>query len=63
MPGMGSLRKYKNPELSGLRMWPVKGFDNYLIFYLTKDKSIYIVRVLHGKQDIDRAFGPLETNE
>lgn len=34
MPLIGSERSYINPELFGLRMWFVKGFENYLIYYI-----------------------------
>jgi toxin ParE1/3/4 len=52
MPGVGAPRETRNQLLSGLRMWVVPGFRNYLIFYLTPEKNIEIVRVLHGAQDI-----------
>ena len=56
MPGIGALRQYRNPQLSGLRMLPIAGFENYLVFYLTTEESILIVRVLHGARDISRIF-------
>ncbi len=56
MPGIGARRDYHNPDLGGLRMSPVTGFENYLIFYLTAEDSIRVVRVLHGAQDIERIF-------
>ena len=31
-PGLGRLRKFRNPRLKGIRSWHVTGFDNYLIF-------------------------------
>jgi toxin ParE1/3/4 len=54
MPGMGSLRQFKNPKLAGVRMWPIKGFENYLVFYLTTEESIKVVRVLHGARNIEK---------
>lgn len=33
-PGIGKLCEVENPRLAGLRKWAVKGFENYLIFYL-----------------------------
>ena len=56
MPGIGARRDYHNPDLVGLRMSPVTRFENYLIFYLTTEDSIHVVRVLHGAQDIERIF-------
>ena len=56
MPGIGTRRDYQNPDLVGLRMSPVTGFENYLIFYLIAEDSIRVIRVLHGAQDVERIF-------
>jgi hypothetical protein len=32
MPEMGAPREIRNPALKGLRVWPVKGFEEFLIF-------------------------------
>ena len=53
MPGIGSLRELENTRLAGLRMWIVPGFRNHLIFYLTPEGGIEIVRVLHGAQNTE----------
>jgi toxin ParE1/3/4 len=52
MPKLGSVRDYRNPRLMGLRMWPVKGFRKYLIFYRPITNGIEIIRVLRGEQDL-----------
>ena len=54
MPNMGAPRPLKNPALKGLRVWPVKEFDEFLIFYLVQGETLRVVRVLHGKRDIGR---------
>jgi toxin ParE1/3/4 len=59
-PGAGTLRDYDNPQLAGMRMWPVPGFRKYLIFYRTVGQRIKIIHVLHGAQDLQRIFGPEE---
>jgi len=41
------------PELAELRRIPVKGFENYLIFYLPLPGGIDVIRVLHGARDIE----------
>jgi toxin ParE1/3/4 len=41
------------PELAGLRRIPVKGFENYLIFYLAHSSDIDVIRVVHGARDIE----------
>jgi toxin ParE1/3/4 len=60
MPGIGTPRDYDNPSFAGLRMWPVPKFSKYLIFYLTIDEKVEIVRVLHGAQNIQEIFAPLQ---
>ena len=54
MPEMGSPRVLKNPALAGLRVWPVKGFEDIRIYYLVRAESLRVVRILHGKRDISR---------
>jgi toxin ParE1/3/4 len=55
-PDIGSTRHFRNPRFSGLRMFPVKKFDNYLIFYQATEKELLIVRVLHGARDLAALF-------
>jgi toxin ParE1/3/4 len=50
-PEIGSPLVVNDPELSGIRKWPVKDFENFLIFYLPHDRGVTIVRVLHARQD------------
>ena len=54
MPRIGARRKAYHPELKGLRMLPVTGFQNYLIYYVVQDDSVIVMRVLHGARDLDR---------
>jgi toxin ParE1/3/4 len=56
MPDMGSTRDYHNPRFSNLRMFPVKKFEKYLIFYESSDEELLVVRVLHGARDIAALF-------
>ena len=46
-----------NESVPPLRVWPVHGFRNYLIFSRPTDDDIEIVRVLHGARDLDALFG------
>ncbi|MDY7002568.1 MAG: type II toxin-antitoxin system RelE/ParE family toxin [Cyanobacteriota bacterium] len=50
MPGIGS--PVQNASLAGLRKRAVKGFNKYLIFYLTQDNYIEVIRILHAARDI-----------
>lgn len=55
MPGIGERRESVNPQLAGLRVWRVEGFENHLVFYrpaAPDEAGIDIVRVLHGARDI-----------
>ena len=52
----GSIRKFKNSKLSEVRMWRVKGYEKYLIFYQPLDYGVKILHVLHSATDYNRAF-------
>jgi len=56
MPSIGSQRYAEIPLVYGVRMIAVKGFKNYLLFYLEHETSIDIIRVLHGARDIPEAL-------
>lgn len=56
MPGLGSPRAFQQTRLAGIRMWPVTGFPNYLIFYRVVDDLLQVLRVLHAAQDYTRFF-------
>jgi toxin ParE1/3/4 len=49
---MGSSFGSTRAELEGLRVFPVKGFANYLLFYRPFPRGIELIRVLHGARDI-----------
>lgn len=50
-PMMGSPLTVRNPALTGIRKWRVKGFENHLIFYLPRADGISVVRVLYAARD------------
>ncbi len=54
MPHMGAPQPLRTPALQALRMWPVKDFEEFLIFYVVQEDTVRVIRVLHGKGDIDR---------
>jgi toxin ParE1/3/4 len=56
MPQMGRLREFSQPHLADIRSWPIRGFENYLIFYRAMAIGIDVLRVIHGARDIDRLF-------
>ena len=52
-PGKGRTRESPDPELAGLRSWPVDGFPSLRAFYVPTPDGIRVLRVLHGARDID----------
>jgi toxin ParE1/3/4 len=55
-PEIGSLCPFKNPLAADIRVWPVRRFKRYLVFYRPELKCIYVVRVLHGARDWQSLF-------
>ena len=52
-PEMGRRYQTTHPRLQELRIWRVRGFENYLIFYRISEETLFIERVLYGTRDID----------
>jgi plasmid stabilization system protein ParE len=50
-PRMGTMFR---GSISGLRSWPVRGFEALRIYYLKVPGSLRVVRVLHGKRNVRR---------
>ena len=53
MPKLGVLCAFRSPALRRIRRWPVKGFENWLIFYLPQRNGVEIVHLIHGTRDIE----------
>ncbi|MEH2364311.1 MAG: type II toxin-antitoxin system RelE/ParE family toxin [Nostoc sp.] len=51
-PGIGSPYTVNNSRLKGLRKKVVKGFEKYLIFYLSQDDLLSVVRIIHATRDL-----------
>ena len=52
LPEIGTARRFDSPTLSGLRVWPLPRFENWLIFYRIDDEQLTVVRVLHGARNL-----------
>lgn len=52
-PQLGSYYRATNPRLADVRFWPVRGFGEHVVFYRDRPDAIEVVRVLHGKRDLD----------
>lgn len=57
MPRMGMRQHFKNMALYELRVFPVYGFEKYLIFYHPRSVDIEIVRIIHGARDYPLLLG------
>lgn len=55
-PNIGSSRAFSDTRLSDIRMWRVKGYEKYLIFFVPTTAGIRILHVLHSSTDYNRAF-------
>jgi plasmid stabilization system protein ParE len=53
MPQGGVPKRLSREALRGLRSWPVKGFEDLRVYYLADESGVRVVRVLHGKRDIN----------
>jgi plasmid stabilization system protein ParE len=58
-PRAGAPRPMKNSRLAGLRTWPVEGFDDVKVYYLLEAGDLVVVRILHGRRDIERHLSDL----
>lgn len=59
-PLIGATRQYRVPALRGIRMFPLKKYSAYLIFYLNSENTLDIVRVLHASRDLQSLFEDME---
>lgn len=55
-PLLGKTREFQNKQFQTMRMWRVKGYENYLIFYAVTKNTIEVIRVLYASRDIEDLF-------
>ncbi|MBA4182540.1 MAG: type II toxin-antitoxin system RelE/ParE family toxin [Acidobacteria bacterium] len=55
-PLIGKQSEFQNKQFQNLRMWHVKGYENYLIFYTVIEETIEVIRVLYASRDIKDVF-------
>jgi len=53
-PGIGKSRKPKSRIFTGVREFPIKGFEKHLVFYRPLKNGIEVLRVLHSARDLNR---------
>ena len=54
MPNIGASRKMERDPHRDVRMWRVRDFMEYLIFYSVEPDLVRIDRVIHAKRDYKR---------
>jgi plasmid stabilization system protein ParE len=55
-PESGELWETAPDRYRRLRIWPVHGFPNHLVFYQSSNDRLEIIRVKHGAQNWVEAF-------
>ncbi|SMC62044.1 type II toxin-antitoxin system RelE/ParE family toxin [Rhizobium sp. RU36D] len=55
-PRAGAPKMFSDPRLSAVRTWTIAGFDDIKAYYLVDNSSIAVLRILHGRRDVDRIF-------
>src|ERR1022692_334116 len=55
-PQLGGRCEINSPQLQGMRVWSIRKFKTFLIFYRPIENGIEVVRVLHGIRDLESLF-------
>ncbi len=55
-PEAGGVPQWFSPSLAETRVWPIKGFENWLIIYQISKPEIVVLRIVHGARDLDFLF-------
>ena len=63
MPGTGRDCFFDGLTLRGIRSRPVRGFENWLVFFRANEAGIEVVRIVHGARDLPPIFGEAGQDE
>lgn len=55
-PYAGVQRQFNDPALSDVRMWRVRDFNKYLVFYIPAEAGVKILHIVHSARDYTRLF-------
>ena len=55
-PEIGVLYPTRNPGMRDVRMLPVSGFNQYLVFYRLEGDAVRVLHVVHGARHLPRLF-------
>lgn len=50
-PASGGLTESRSPDLRDCRTWPVRGFENWRIYYRIEPNMVVVSRVIHAARD------------
>jgi toxin ParE1/3/4 len=53
---IGATRAFRNSSLREVRMWRVKGFEKYLVFYQPLADGIKVLHIVHGARHYNLLF-------
>lgn len=53
---VGATRTFRDSSLKDVRMWRVKGFEKYLVFYRPLSDGIKILHVVHSARNYNLLF-------
>jgi toxin ParE1/3/4 len=62
-PKWTGLGHFRQAELRGIRICPVKKFSNHLVFYRIEADKVVILRVFHGARDYMNLFNAVSAEE
>lgn len=54
-PRIGARVRARNDALRDMRYYPIRGYRDYLVFYLPLEDGVEIVHVIHGARDLPSA--------
>lgn len=60
LPKSGALRPCANPRIKEIRIWPIRGFDKFLVVYRQIPRGIEVYRVVHAARDVNLIVDTLE---
>jgi toxin ParE1/3/4 len=55
-PGCGVIYPVRNAKLRDVRMLPISGYPNYLVFHRVEADAVRVLYVVHGARHLPRLF-------
>ena len=51
-PHAGGLKQFRDRRLADVRIWPITGFDNYVVLYRPEATGIRVLAVFYGARNL-----------